>query len=365
MKASIPIDTNDPCLPIQADLSAMLDGELDAAVVRRVMVHSDVCPSCSKFLQGIRNQARAHRELAACRVLDAMASGEVVLDGPAPDAGDDRVSEADGRMPSGAAKALRQRLLENRRQLAKILYELGRGFVLMGVNPSFSRVVAREPVPVPDMCLRGRNLLDEVERLSIREQIHVGQEWVRAKVLFSQREVRSPVENLVKGKRLLFETLLLWHEYHEARIYLGHAYQVEEDHESAIGEFTTVLSLAKNLVIRAFALENLGNLHMGQGRFDDAIRLFDQLVGSGVIDQEPRFFTTFFNLALAHGFRGDFESCEHWLGVLDQRFPHKRRVMAAEFAKRAQFATVVARRDDVSKRFAARFPTWFQSGGDA
>jgi anti-sigma factor RsiW len=130
MKASLPLNTNDPCLPIQADLSAMLDGELDAAVVRRVMVHSDACPSCSAFLKSIRNQARAHRELATCQLIDSVVAEREV---------------------NGDTVALRRRLLDNQRQLAKVLYELGRGFVLMGVDPSFSRIVAREPVPVPDV----------------------------------------------------------------------------------------------------------------------------------------------------------------------------------------------------------------------
>ena len=60
----------DPCLPIQADLSAMLDGELDAASVRRVMVHSDVCGSCGAFLRGIRDQAQSHRQLVGAGMFD-------------------------------------------------------------------------------------------------------------------------------------------------------------------------------------------------------------------------------------------------------------------------------------------------------
>jgi tetratricopeptide (TPR) repeat protein len=339
MKASLPLNTNDPCLPIQADLSAMLDGELDAAVVRRVMVHSDACPSCSAFLKSIRNQARAHRELATCQLIDSVVAEREV---------------------NGDAVALRRRLLDNQRQLAKVLYELGRGFVLMGVDPSFSRIVAREPVPVPDMCLRGRNLLDEVERLSTREQIHVGQEWVRAKVLFRQRDLRDPVENLAKGRRLLRETLLLWDDYHEARIYLGHAYQVEGKIDRAIIEFTWVLDRSRNIVTRAFALENLGNLHLEEGRFDEAIGLFMELVASGVMDQEPRFHTTYFNLALAHGFKEEFLECERWLRVLDEKFPHKRRVMADEFEKRVQFADFLRGHPEALSHFAEQFPAWFK-----
>ena len=62
--------TEDPCLQIQADLSAMLDGELAASSVRRVMVHSDCCPSCRGFLDGIRMQARTHRDFYNCLTRD-------------------------------------------------------------------------------------------------------------------------------------------------------------------------------------------------------------------------------------------------------------------------------------------------------
>ena len=353
MKASTQIELNDPCLPIQADLSAMLDGELDAAVVRRVMVHSDACPSCSAFLDGIRQQANAHRQLAAIQMLDPESGAPRTQEALADVVG--RLTEED---PQTAE--LRRRLLENQRQLAKILYELGRGFVLMGVNPEFSRVVAREPVPVPDICLRGRNLLDEVERMTSREQLHVGQEWVRAKVLFSEREIRNPVENLAKGKRLLRETLILWSEYHEARIYLGHAYHVEKKFDRAALEFNHVLEQAKNPVIRAYALENLGNLRLEQDLLDEALELFHQLVDSGVIEQEPRFYTTYFNMALAYGLQHRFDECEEWLSVLDQRFPHRRRFLAAEFAKRNYFADVFEGAPEQEPHFVDRFPAWFR-----
>ncbi len=335
----------------------MLDGELNAAVVRRVMVHSDACPSCSAFLDGIRRQARAHRQLAAAHMLDPTGAPRTL----------EAVADLLDRVPGENSQTadLRRRLLENQRQLAKILYELGRGFVLMGVNPEFSRVVAREPVPVPDICLRGCNLLDEVERLGSRAQLHVGQEWVRAKVLFSEREIRNPVENLAKGKRLLRETLILWSEYHEARIYLGHAYHVEKRHDQAAFEFNHVIEQARNPVIRAFALENLGNLRLEQDQFEEAVALFHQLVDSGVIDQEPRFYTTYFNMVLTYGHMKKFDECERWLTVLDEQFPHRRRFIAAEFAKRSHFARVVDSVPAVRQRFSERFPTWFVGRSDA
>ena len=89
---------------------------------------------------------------------------------------------------SAEPNPLREQLVQNQRQLARILYELGRGYVLAGMLPGFSRLVAREPVPIPDMSMRGRNLVDEVARLTAGD---TGVEWVRAKELFAGGEFRT------------------------------------------------------------------------------------------------------------------------------------------------------------------------------
>lgn len=348
-----PVQADDPCMPIQMDLSAMLDGELAPALVRRVMVHSDVCDSCRAFLRGIRDSARAHRELDAAAMLD---SGAQHAEGVIEDLGGSGVS-----VP---AEELRRRLLSSQRRLAQILYELGRGFVLMGVDPSFSRIVSREPVPVPDMFLRGRSLLDEVSRMSDEGLADAGQEWVRAQLLFDERELRSPEENLARGQRLLGEALQLCPEHLDARIYLGHAHQVAGDPDAAAGEFQQVLDQARDPVTRAFALENLGNLHLEQGDLEAAMELFRELVDSGVIEQEPRFYTSYFNLALAAGFCGDFAACEDWLGILSERFPHRRRALGHEFRRRERFAELLRAQPEVHRRLAERFPFWFVQLGE-
>jgi tetratricopeptide (TPR) repeat protein len=324
---------DEPCLPIQIDLSAMLDGELDPASVRRVMVHSDVCPACKAFLRGIRTQLRAHRDLSA--MLDPRGAGIF-----------DRRSAA----------VLRRKLMENRERLARILYELGRGFVLMGVSPKFSRVVAQEPVPIPDLCVRGRNLLDEVDRLA---EGRPGAEWVRAKRLFDAQARRSPAENMAKGMRLLREALMLHAGFHEARIYLGHALTVLRQMDDARAEFGTVLSASSDPLVRAFALENLGIAYMEERRYGEAIRHFLDLVDSGVVKSEPRFFTSYFNLAVSHGMLRQFDDCGTWLGRLHGEFPHKRRVVGVELRSRSHFAAVLAEHAAIEAGYAARFPEWF------
>ena len=317
------------------------DGELDAASVRRVMVHSDVCPSCRGFLDGIRTQLRAHKELAATFSLSA--------DG-------DNDPELLAVLDSERAEALRLQLLANRRQLARILYEMGRGYVLMGLSPTASRVVAREPVPIPDMSLRGQSLLDEVSRTEAGAH---GSEWVRAKTLFEGGELGTPAENVAKGKRLLNEALLLRPRFHEARIYLGHAYHLCAERALARHEFARVLELATEPVIRAFALENLGTVLLEEGRRHDAIGCFRELVESGVLAQEPRFFTAYFNLALAHGLEAEFAACRTWLQRLREEFPHKQRMIRDELRRRGEFADVLQRHPVALAELTESFPVWF------
>ncbi len=312
----------------------MLDGELEPASIRRVLVHSDACPSCRGFLDGIRNQLRAHRELAGLGLIGTTASGL----GHGPDA------------------AIRDQLMRNRGQLARILYELGRAYVLMGTSPRFSREVAQEPVPIPDMATRGRNLLDEVHRLTSGA---AGGEWVRAKELFGPNPLGSPAENMAKGKRLLVEVLMLRPDFHEARIYLGHTYHVCEERELARREFRAVLDSATDPIMRAFALENLGNVYLEEGRPAGAIPYFLQLVESGAIRSEPRFFTTYFNLALAYGLTEEFDECRTWFGRLHHEFPHKRRLVGKELRGRTQLASILKKHADVEKSFATAFPGWF------
>ena len=322
----------DPCLQIQVDLSAMLDGELEAASVRRVMVHSDVCDSCRNFLESIRSQTRAHRELGALA--------------------------ADGA-PATSADKLRRHLMENRQKLARVLYELGRGFVLMGLSTDFSREVAKEPVPVPDMAMRGRNLLDEVERWAECQGTGVGGEWVAAKELFANGYERSPSESLGKGQRLLSECLAMVPEHHEARIYLGLVHHVRGQRALARKHFTAVLAGTEDPIMRAFALLNLGNVHLEEGDAQGAIELLLQLVESDVVRLQPRFGMAYFNLALAYGLLGRFEDSLRWFNRLHEELPSKRMAVARELTRRSQFLHLLRSHPEIEDRLARACPGWF------
>ncbi|MBL8723830.1 MAG: zf-HC2 domain-containing protein [Planctomycetes bacterium] len=318
---------NDPCLQIQADLSAMLDGELDAPSVRRVLVHSDACAGCRAFLDGIRLQVRLHRDA-------------------------ERIEREAATSPRAAR--LREQLTENRRRLARIFYEIGRGMVLMGLEPEFSREVAKEPVPVPDMAQRGRNLLDEVARLDGA----TASQWVQASELLDGR-LRNPAEALAKGSRLLHESLLLEPDTHEARIYLGLVHHLHGDRVAARREFTTVLACSDDRTMRGYATLSLGTLHLDEGDFDSAALLLRQVVDSGVVAEQPRLAMAFFNLALAHGMKADFGASLQWFRRLHDEFPHRRRGVRDQILRRPQFLMLLRNHATARNEFVAALPDWF------
>ena len=312
----------------------MLDGELDAASVRRVMVHSDVCEACRGFLDGIRSQVRLHRA-----VHDAMHS------------------EDDGSDRSRKAAMLRKQLTDNRARLGRILYEMGRGFALMGLSPDFSRVVAKEPVPVPDMATRGKSFLDEVTRWA-RDAGQSDGEWVAAHELFEDG-ARTSIENLGKGQRLLSECLALLPDMHEARIYLGLVHSVRGQRSLARRQFAAVLASTQDPSMRAFALLNLGNVHLQEGDPEGAIALLQELVASGVASSDPRFGMAYFNLALASFLLRRFDESRAWFRRLHDELPHKRNVVARELTKRSQFVHLLRINPEAERRLAADFPAWF------
>ena len=252
---------------------------------------------------------------------------------------------------------MRKQLTDNRHQLARIFYEIGRGFVLMGISPNFSRVVAREPVPIPDMCRRGRNLVDEVERLA--GSPGAGSEWVKAKEVFGDDFLGSAPENLQKGIGLLEEALMLSPEFDDARIYLGHAYHVAGAPDRAETVFRTVLDHSSDAGARAFASLHLGNVYLDAGLPDRAEPLFLELVASGEVSRRPQFGLIYFNLALASGMQGRFEDCRNWLSRLYAEMPHKRRMIADELRSRQDFVQTLSSQPGVYRAFAHDFPCWF------
>jgi tetratricopeptide (TPR) repeat protein len=344
----------DPCLPIQVDLSAMLDGELDPAGVRRVTMHSDACASCKSFFDGIRKQVGLHRRMAASMASpDELARDEVASDSGARGDAADAVAEAEPAVTGHPEQNLRRQLTGNQRKLSRILYELGRNFILMGLSPEFSREVAKEPMPLPDMALRGRHLLDEVSR-------EEGPDWVTTEDLFDG-QLRSPAENLARGQRLLTECLALDHGAEDARVYLGLVHYARGQRALARRQFRHILDHSVDAVMRGFALSNLSNIHLDEGDCDGAVTLLLEVVESGAVAKQPRLFAAYFNLALAYGLKGSFSQSLRWFGKLYEGAPHRRRWVAQELQRRSHFLHLVHAHPG-AREIADCLPKWFPSG---
>ena len=148
-------------------------------------------------------------------------------------------------------------------------------------------------------------------------------------------------------------------DYHEARIYLGHAYHVAKWRKQACREFEVVLRETDDVSMRAFALLNLGNVYLEGGEHAEAIQYFLDLVQSGAVEESPKFGLSYFNLALAYGLQERFQECMTWLSRLYSEMPHKRRMIAEEFRSRRQFAGILARNPDFQRQLADQFPCWF------
>jgi len=255
----------------------MMDGELDGGAVRRVLVHLEVCPRCRSFFRDLRRQIRGHRD-----AWKMMAGLQGEMDG------------AGAQNPAQGAQASRK--------LALVFYELGKAYVLVSISPSFRREVSSEPLPILSCRSRGQKLLDSYLGAD-RPRARGEKRWNEVRNLLKGR-LGDEKESLRKGIRILEESLELDSELHHARIYLGHARNLAQDYEKACDEFRVVLRQSRQDLTRGFALENLGNTYLQMGELEDAARCFRRVVHGDIIESEPRFFTSWFNLGLTYGLQG-------------------------------------------------------------
>ncbi len=323
---------HDPCRPIQLDLSCMMDGELGPAAVRRVLVHMEVCPKCRDFFAQLRRQVKAHQ--------DPWGFMERGL----------------GRSPARAPQKNGGK--EKQLHLAQIFYELGKAYVLLSVSPGFRREIDVEPVPVPD---RGdpeaeflEKVLDGVTRGRGRGR------WVMARSVLEER-LESEEANLAKGTQLLEEALDIMPRFFEARIYLGHAKNLGGDLEGACDEFRKVLRASRSLPIRGFALENLGNVYLQMGCYEEAARCFRRVVFGDVLSRDPRFFTSWFNLGLSYAHLGRFQESLECFGNLYEGFPEKRKDAGEMLASREGLREILKKNPGFAGELRRSFPEFFRT----
>lgn len=324
-------DESDLCLQIQVDLSAMVDGELEAASVRRATAHVDACSACRAFLEGIQRQAGLHRRLAAANAAGGAAAP---------------------RRPAAQGGVLRGELTRRRAELARDLYERGRSAVLMGLSPDPVGHCKDVATPAPEASRRDRRPSDEPARAGEA----VG-DW-DAMMQLLDAPLQTPEEHLARGQRLLSECLALEEANDGARIYLGLVHQARGQRALARKQLQRVVARSRDVTMRCFAQFNLSSICLDEGDCESAIRLLLELVASGAVERDERWKAAWLNLGLAYGLRGEFEESARWFRRLHEDGPGQRSSVARGLSRRSGFLHLV-RAHPQARQLADDLQQWF------
>ncbi|MEZ5989776.1 MAG: tetratricopeptide repeat protein [Planctomycetota bacterium] len=376
----------DPCHQMQADLSAMLDGELDDAVVRRAIVHLEICGHCRGFLAGLRGRARlldggrveAERwtrvrqpvdEVPVDADLDSF-EGDLFTDSglwgeELAELGPDTIDR-----PADHLEWEARMLAESREKLAEIFFQLGRAYVLLALSPELVHVYVREPVPIPEYRQRGRAILDGTGGVRRRAANPTGTGWRGAEDLL-QRSLDSVSGNLDKATRLLEEALCLRAPFPAAQIFLAKCRMQRGDHDDARRLYRGVLAqtarsrgpadTVTGVPLRTYAMEHLGVLALVEGEPGLARMFFRWVVRSGAPEQHGSFSSSLLNLAWACVLDERNEECVEALEQVYRSWPGKRAEIGRLLALRRPFQALARGDDAIGARLATTCPEWFGS----
>ncbi|WP_419190435.1 hypothetical protein [Saltatorellus ferox] len=303
----------DSQVALQADLSCLVDGELDEVAAARAMVRLEDSAECQIFLDDIRRFARLHRDLSDPQRLEAriamLGAGEI-------------------------AKAAENIDLAHR--LATIFYQLGKAYTLSAIDgPGFRERVFEAAVPVQDAKTQGRGFVDGVVSSGRADEAHsaeavgameMGEErstwggrsdWLEARHLLNGRleQIADPLE---KGRRLLSQSIEIDPSHEEARIYLAYVYSREGKKLKAASLYRDVFDTALSLSNRGHAAMQLGRLHFLEGDVHEALILWRWMNISGLSSDEARFNVVRFNIGVAYAQQGrDQRALDSFRDLLD------------------------------------------------
>lgn len=265
-------DLQEVCVQFQLDLSCLVDGELDEVAAANAIAHLEECHPCRTFFDDARAQVRAHRELADPDGLIARYSA--LLGGGLE--GDVEAVELVGR-------------------LSTVFYQLGKAYVLAGVDPGFKTRVFEKAAQVASLQTRGRGFVDGV--LASGRGSSGGVDWNEARHMLNGRleKIESPLE---KGRRLLEESVGADPAHEEARLYLAWLDAHEGKKLRAANTFRQIFRTSVCDENRAHAAGQLGKLYAAEGEFQKAIACNRWITMSGLADRDERFFYARFNLGV-------------------------------------------------------------------
>lgn len=345
--------TAEACVAFERDINLFIDHELPAAETPQLVGHLESCGVCHDYMDDLRELAAVHRELGR---------------GPDDDGADAAVADLVDRhaLFASITKTL---LLDKRQDLARLLYELGKAYVLSGndasaANRRRSVFAINRPVDVRSAVERGRRLAREGEALATAPEADApahrasGSLFRRSRRLFVA-PVRAGAGSLANGHRLLLEALQIRPDFDEARLYLGFHHMLVGRHDRARVEFRRVYRHGQDPVHRMMALQFLGNVYSSGGDYKRAIECYEEVVASGLIDVEPRFFTSLVNLAVSCAKAGLGDRCIQSFTDLVARFPSRVEHVRALLARKQAFLDLLARKTDLHDSLRREVPGLF------
>ena len=267
------------CENFQMDISCLVDGELDEAAASRAMLHLESCGDCKEFFDGTRQCVQLHLDMADPDRLMARFSTLT---------GTNFEQEAMG--------------IELVHRLATVFYQLGKAYVLAGIDPDRTTRVFEAAVPVEPTQTRGRGFVDGV--LLRDGESPGGVDWRQARSLLNGqlKRIESPLE---KGRKLLEEAIATDASHEEARFYMAFLHAHEGKTLLAFREYKELFETALAEENRGHAAMQLALLHGAEGDFRKALSYYRWLSMSGLARRDERFFVVYFNIGLFYAHLGD------------------------------------------------------------
>jgi tetratricopeptide (TPR) repeat protein len=264
------------CSNFQVDLSCLIDAELDEHAAGRAMVHMEACECCRQFFDDTRTHVALHRDVAD----------------------PERLFARFAMLKLTGAESLRAvEGLDLVHRLATVFYQLGKAYVLAGIDPGFRERVFESIVPVESTQTRGRGFVDGV--LLQGKTTAGGLDWQRARAMLNGRleRIESPLE---KGRRLLEEALAIDPSHEEVQLYLAFLHGHEGRRVTAAEEYRQVFHTAIQDTNRGHAAIQLGRLYSAEKNYRKAIACWRWVTISGLADADDRFFVARFNLGMVY-----------------------------------------------------------------
>jgi len=267
-------------LALQADLSCLVDGELDEPAAARAMVALEESPECREFFDDLRRFARLHRDMSDPERFEA------------------RLVMLGSREVARAAEEV-----DLAHRLATIFYQLGKAYTLAALDrDGFAERVFDAAVPVAEAKTRGRGFVDGVVSSGRTEgdagPTDGGVDWASARHLLNGRleRIDSPLE---KGRRLLEQAVDVDPSHEEARIYLAYIFSSEGKSLRAADLYRDVFDTGIDVANRGHAAMQLGRMHHREGDMRGALRFWRWMSMSGLDRIDGRFSVVHFNIGLA------------------------------------------------------------------